>query len=50
MKLVAARNAEEQDASRHYMGWVMPDELIQRRRTEQRFFDSGDCGHNAENI
>ena len=50
VKLVAERNAEEQDASRHHMGWVMPVELIQRRRTEQRFFDTGDCGHNAENI
>jgi glycosyltransferase involved in cell wall biosynthesis len=49
-RLKAARNAEEQDASRHYMGGMMPVELIQRRRTEQRFFDTGDCGHNVENI
>lgn len=49
-KLTEAINRQEADSHRHFMGWLKPPEIRQRRTAEMRLFETGDYDLNGSEI
>ena len=49
-QLTKAINRGDKDAARHFMGWLRPAEIYNRRKAEMRLFQTGDYDHNGDSI
>jgi len=49
-QLTKAINRGDKDAARHFMGWVKPPEIRERREAEMHLFETGDYEHNGNLI
>lgn len=49
-ELTKAINEGRSDASRHFMGWLKPKEIIKRRKAEKHLFETGDYDANGDTI
>jgi len=49
-KLTKAINAGDTDAARHFMGWLKPPEIKNRRKAEMALFRTGDYGANGDDV
>lgn len=49
-QLTKAINRGDKDAARHFMGWVKPPEIRERREAEMHLFETGDYEHNGSLI
>lgn len=49
-KLIAAINAGDPDAARHFMGWLRPPEIRKRRTAEMALFRTGDYAANGDAV
>ncbi|WP_282026869.1 lysozyme [Limimaricola cinnabarinus] len=49
-QLTKAINARQEDASRHFFGWLKPPEIRKRRTAEKNLFDTGNYDGNGSTI